>query len=464
MHLNKSILVLITLSFFVYSACNIEAGSEQNPKQEARVSEIPGIDLSPSAEIPTFDFTIDDKNSMHVVYRAVSNNTSSPSTGDAFFYVRGDAGGQNWTQPVTLAANKSGDEVVRIVAGPDGLHILFGKKLRHFVSRDGQSWRELAPLIPDNESRADVFDLVTSDDHLIVSYLFHPNPPYEAADRGSRHDQNVYVVRWSSTRADSPARIASFPASMFEPPSPRLLAEGPRLHLMCGLNQERRDANAVRVAGKLFYMTSNDRGITWSAPVDASLGSTKGATSSRTVGMQTLGGIELLSTSSHLYAFYHDTLLFMSSSADGSNWSPAVEITGNRSNAGLADFISSSVSIAGAGNQARIAWIDTRFRNSDRHSWSLLDKLPWSDDNPDWLNNDIFTLKLSDILSTANTQPQAIPAPTRLTGPLSYANLLRARASSAHLFLLWSGRSKVGKRLDSFNQPPGLFYTSLTSQ
>jgi hypothetical protein len=454
---------LIVLLLFVCSGCITRAGSEEIPQMAVRVSEVPRVELDVAGDIPAIDFAVDEKESLHVVWRGVfSNSEGAPLNSDKILYVRGDGGGATWSQPITVGDNTLSDNIVRVLMGRDLLHILFGRKLRHFVSSDGGgSWRELAPLIPNQESRADVFDAVVVDDSLIVTYLFHPRAAYDVDKRAPKDDQKLYVARWRPAETSAPTLIDTFPASLDGPPPPRMVADGNRIHLMCGMNAERRNGVAVGIEGKLFYLRSDDGGITWSSPVEASVGARKGATSSGSGDIQTLGSIELLPAQGRLYAFYHDTLLFMTHTTDGTNWSPAVEIGYKGRTGSLATYHSDSASVAAVGNQGRLAWIDTRFRKTDRGP-NLLGGVPWSDE-PDWRNNDILTIPVSDFLalSTSGAQVKARSAPERVTEQLSYANTVRVRASKTRLFLLWSGRSKVGKQMDTFGRKPRLFYTTL---
>ena len=458
---------LITLTgpvLLVFSACSTQAGSGGISKIAAQISEVPATELDVAGEIPAIDFAVDEDESLHVIWRAVLSNNERPSlNSDKILYARGDRGGASWSQPIQVGDNRLADDHLRILIGPDGLHIIFGRNLRHLASGDGgKSWRESAPLIPNQESRADVFDAVVVGDSLVVTYLFHPRPAYEIDKRTPKDDQKLYVVRWSPKELSVPMLIASLPGSLNGPPSPRILAEGTRLHLMCGINADRRDGAGVGIAGKLFYLRSEDTGITWSAPVEASVGAAKGATSSGSGGIQTLGTIELLPTPERLYAFYHDSGLFMTHTKDGSDWSPAVELGGPGRPESSASFHSDSVSVAAIGGGGRLVWIDTRFRKSDRHWWNPLGGVPWSDET-DWKNNDVLSIPVSDVvaLSAGPVQAKALSAPARLTEQLSYANSARVRASRMRVFVLWSGRSKVGKRVDTFGQKPRMFYTTL---
>lgn len=464
MYVFKWFITLTSPVLLVFSACSTQAGSGEISKTAAHVSEVPATELDIAGEIPTIDFAVDEEESLHVVWMAVLSNNERPSlNSDRILYARGDRGGASWSQPIQVGDNRLGDDHLRILIGPDGLHIIFGRNLRHLASSDGgRSWRESAPLIPNQESRADVFDAVVVGDSLVVAYLSHPRPAYEIDKRTPKDDQKLFVVRWSPGELSVPMLIASLPGSLNGPPSPRILAEGTRLHLMCGINADRRAGAGLGVAGKLFYLRSDDRGTTWSAPVEASVGAAKGATSSGSAGIQTLGNIELLPTPERLYAFYHDSGLFMTHTKDGSDWSPAVELGGQGRTESSASFHSDSVSVAPIGGGGRLAWIDTRFRKSDRHWGNPLGGVPWSDDT-DWKNNDVLTIAVADVvgLAAGSVQAKALSAPARVTEQLSYANSVRVRASKMRLFVLWSGRSKVGKRLDAFGQKPRMFYTTL---
>lgn len=463
----KILIIVPVFPFLFCSACNAQGNSKDIVDMAIQVSQVPGVDLDVAAEIPAMDFAVDNKESLHVVWAETFSSNERPSlNNNKIVYIRGDAGGTTWAPPISLTNSGVADNGLRILIGPDLLHVLFGKKLRHFVSGDwGQSWRELAPLISNDEMRADVFDAAIDDESLVVSYLIHPQPDYDVNKRSSKDDQKLYVVRWTPAGVTPPSLIAIFPSSIFGPPMARLAVEGSRLHLMCGLNTERREGSAVGVSGKLFYLRSEDRGVTWSLPVEASLGASKGETSSRKAELQSLGSIELLPTQAGLYAFYRETLLFMTHSLDGSDWSPAIKISPQQSSVISASLASNSASSTVACDRGRLVWIDAHFRRTDRRWWNPLGGVPWSDDNPDWVNNDILTIPLSDLSESANkAQVKLNRDATRLTEPLSYARVVRARASRSRFFILWSGRRKVGKRLDTFGQKPELFYTALPLQ
>lgn len=459
----KILVIAPFLSLLFCSACVAQGNSKEVADMAIQVSLVPGVELDVAAEIPALDFGVDNKESLHIICAETFSSNERPSlNSNKIVYTRGDAGGATWAPPISLTNNGVADNGLRILIGPDLLHVLFGKKLRHFVSGDrGQSWRELAPLLPNDETRADVFDAAIDDESLVVSYLIHPQPDYDVNKRSPKDKQKLYVVRWTPAGVTPPSLITTFLWSIFSPPAPRLVAEGNRLHLMCGLNTERREGSTVGVSGKLFYLRSEDKGITWSAPVDASLGASKGKTSSRKADLQSLSGIELLPMKEGLYAFYRETLLFMTRSPDGSSWSPAVEISPERQSIVSANRSPDSVSTV-ACDRGRLVWIDALFRKTDRRWWNPLGGVPWSDDDPDWVNNDILTLPLSDLAESADKARVKLDrGVARLTEPLSYARVVRARASGSRFFVLWSGRRKVGKRLDTFGQRPELFYTVL---
>ena len=460
---SKWYILLVAPLLFVCAGCSTQAGSGEASKMAVKVYEVPAAEMEVAGDIRAVDFAVDDEESLHVVWRAVLSNNERPALNtDKIYYARGDKGGATWSQPVIVGDNRLADEMVRILIGRDGLHLVFGRQLRHFVSGDGgTSWRELEPFIPREQKGAEVFDAVIAGDRIVVAYQLHPKPAYDVSKRTVKDDQQLYVVNWSAETIAAPALIASFPGSLNGPPPPALAVEGKRVHLMSAINAERRQGAAISVEGKLFYLRSDDAGVTWSSPVEASLGAAKGATASGSGEIQAVKKIELLPGPERLYALYHDTLLFMTHTSDGRTWSPSVEIGRHGRSESIANFTSESVSAAAVGDRGSLVWIDTRFRKSDRKSWNPLGGVPWSDE-PDWVNNDILIIPASDVFALAGSGARAVQSsPGRMTEQQSYAHTVRVRASKSQLFVLWSGRSKVGKRLDTFGQRPRLFYTTL---
>ncbi len=418
---------------------------------------VPGVTLSLDADIRAIDFTVDEQESLHLGW--ILNPTRSRLAQEKIFYARGDRGGASWSQPQKLADNCP--KFVRVLVTTDGVHVLCGNKLRHFFSSDGgNSWRELAPLLSDTEGYALVSDVISVNDGLIAAYLGRSIVTSES----TKKEIGLYITKWSSNKLTTPLRIASLVGN--SPIALRLAANEDHLHLLCTISDERqiKEKNYTRFESsvQLFYLQSQNIGITWSSPVEISLNESQGVTV-KPSGIQTIGEtIELLPLGQELFAFYHNIDLYMTYTADGSTWSPPVNITSYQPSWLAAAFYSRSVSAAAVNGHGRLVWIDSRYRKSDRQWWKPLGGWPWSD-APDWANNDIFTLPLSDIVAIVKggQQLRHVITPQRLTPPLSYADQVQLRASHTRLFMVWSGRRKVGKQFDTFEQPAELFYTVL---
>ena len=455
------LLSAILLAFFGWALWNKLDSPKALSALPVQVTEVPGTDSDVKAQIPTMDVAVDANESLHIVWRSLLNNNDQPAVNrDSIFYIRGDLAGARWSKPIVVADNKLGDNRMRILVGPDNsLHLLFGTNLRHLVSlNNGQSWQELAPLIHKRGRRASVFDAIFVGKNLVIAYLDHPEAPYEEI---SAQERGLYVIRWSAVSSSEEAKVASFPNSLSGPPTPRLIAEGSRLHLVFGLNADRVETEkGGSIKGQLFYLRSEDGGSTWSAPLELAANGEQGRPPEK-VTTQSIQGIELLATRQRLYAFYRASTLFMISTADGLNWSPAVEIAP----AGLRGTVpdnSLSASIVSGSDDGWLAWIDTRFRKSDRRWWNPLGGMPWSDD-PDWVNNDILGIRISEIPGSSKGAAKEQPSDpaSRLTEPLSFADSIRLLGSDKRVFLLWAGRRKVGKRVDTFDEASRLFFTTL---
>jgi hypothetical protein len=125
----------------------------------------------------------------------------------------------------------------------------------------------------------------------------------------------------------------------------------------------------------------------------------------------------------------------------------------------------SSINASTRGGKGQLVWIDARYQRTDQTLLNPLASIPWVSD-PDWENNDVLATSFSEVIrdSTILTRDYTIAPtiqPTRLTNDLSYAEFVRARAMRGRVYVVWSGRSRVGKSIESANQSPEIFYTTL---
>ena len=118
----------------------------------------------------------------------------------------------------------------------------------------------------------------------------------------------------------------------------------------------------------------------------------------------------------------------------------------------------SSINAAIRGDKGKLVWIDSRYQRSDQTPFNPLAWIPWVSD-PGWENNDLLAAPFSEVIRDRGIARTL--QPMRLTKDLSYAEFVRARAERDRVYIVWSGRSKVGKDITSANQPPEIFYAVL---
>lgn len=450
--------LLRTLSTVVVCAVVGLASLAQRSKADPKpvvwpLSQIPGLGLSPQDDIDSTDLAVAPSNDLHVVWRAV---VKKEGTTPAYpvWYRRGERGGQVWGSPVEVAAS---GEPPRIALTADAVHVLFGPRLRHFVAPVAGAgrvpFRELVPLVPAGRGRALAFDLLSTGGGLVVAYLLEV--PSQGAAAGG--------LELHLAGDGLPDRVvARFPASVLRQPEPRLAAFGGRLHLLCAVNREERNeivssgrkVEELAPAGEIFYLGSGDGGATWTPPVEITSGGR-----SRPSAVQAAG---ILTRRGGLIAVYSAFGLWVSRSPDGRAWSAPAAVARYETSLARGSTESDAVVAAPGLEGGVLAWIDARFQKSDRRWWNPLGGLPWSDDNPLWANNDVFSLNLPEVEATLAGRPVT---PHRLTPPLSSAHSLRAATDpEGRAVLLWAGRRKVGKRPDTFHEPPTLFYLTLPTR
>ncbi|MFL6198809.1 MAG: sialidase family protein [Thermoanaerobaculia bacterium] len=401
------------------------ASCAQRPAEPAPaalpVSQIPDLGLGPRDDIDAADLAVSPQGEIHVVWRAVVRKADGATPEYPVLYLRGERGGQTWGRPVEV--DRLG-EPPRVALASGKVHVLFGPKLRHFLG-DGRTFRELAPRVPAGRARALSFDVLPLGEDLLVAYLL------EASSGG---------LELHVSRDGGPDRtVARFPASFLSQPEPRLAAEGGRLYLLCAVNlEEGSEPGADEPFAKVLFLSSADGGATWTEPVEAARGHVAQA-------------VALIPRQGALHAFYSAFGLWSTRSADGRSWSAPVAVAPYSTTQARGSTESGPVVGSPGPDGGFVAWIDARFRKSDRRWWNPLGGVPWSDDNPFWANNDVFALPLDGIAR----------APLRrLTPPLSSARSLRAAVIDGRTILLWAGRLEVGKDPGASGRPPALFYTT----
>lgn len=421
------------------------------PTPASSLSRIPHLGLGPTDDIDAVDFEVDRDGVLHVAWRAVLQKPSSSGAVYKVLYAQGAGGGAAWTTPVEIEGRRG--KPPRVALTPGRIHVLQEQDLRHFISGDGgRSWQEAASPLPAGGGRVVGLDVLSHGESLLIAHLVRLSEPGGGG-------LELRVARWPAE--EPPRRVATFPGSTFQQPDPRLVAEGGRLHLLCGINSENRrtvssggrTAEEFQVSGRLVHTRSEDAGATWSEPVDVVPDGTVPA------GIKPLEAVELLPLRGRLHALFSAFGLYASRLEEGRPWSAPVPVAPYAVSASEGTYESGSVSAAAAGGRGYVAWIDARFRKSDRSWRNPLGGAPWSDDSPFWTNNDVFLLPLAELEALSGSRPGRHE---QVTPPGSFTRGLRVRAGGPdRFFLLWTGRKQGKKNLAASGQEPEIVFTTV---
>lgn len=421
-----------------------DSHSDGAPTADFGTQQMPGLGLRPSDSIDEFDFTVENDRVLHVAWLVrLREHPDADAIKTQVWYRQMELANGRWGDPVLVAAGGSPPLRVLLVGGQ--LHLLIGRELQHFASRDGgRAWVKLAQVVP--TPRVQTFDAVLDGSSIIVAYLVRL-PGSQAPE-----SVGVWTARWSASGQSAPSKVGAFPG--VSPAEPKLLISSGEVRLFYAINRVGGGLDPDRVDANLFESRSKDHGTTWSFPQAlATLGLHGGEL--RKSGNGYISHLDAVRLRNQFLVFYNAAWLYAAKSADGTSWSDASMLIGVRTWLGSA--ATASVTAASSGDRGQLIWIDTRFQHSDRtplNPWGL----PWFLD-PDWRDNDVLALPLSLVLRQFPNLTGA--KPIRLTRELSFAAGVRARAGAKRVYVVWPGRARVGKRLDSARKQPTIFIRSL---
>jgi hypothetical protein len=393
----RSTLFLCSLAL---SAC--QGGVQAVPVASAEPAVVGGVTLDVDDEISALDATLDTAGHLHVAW--VEDIAPAPGALPQPRLRHAALGREGWSPPRTVG-EESGP--VHLLALGDGIHLIAGPRLRHRVSRDGgRSWSDRGELVP-TEQRGRVFSAALgTPEGLVVAWWLHPRTPWETEMRDASHRQRLYVLDLRRPTA-GPQVAADVEPSMAPPAAPSLAVAAGRLHLATALNLERPvgGAGGTGVVARIVHLAEDGRGG-WSPPVDVLPGD----------GLlnRDVRAVDLAADDGSLLCAWSAYGVYLSTSADGAEWSTPHHVNPYDTQASLGQLLSGDVTLTTA-NAARLTWIDGRYTRSDRRWWNPLGGLPWSDDLPFWANRDVFT----QAAEAAASSP-----PSRLTLPLSSAEHL----------------------------------------
>lgn len=406
------------------------------PPAKPGTGQIPSLGLGLQDHIESVDFTVEGDSALHLVWRVRYGDEVWFLANRQTWYRRGDLKNKTWSDP-HLFSRRTGEP--RIVSLGSTLHIVVSNNLRHFVSSDGGAkWEEKLPLLPQHLGIAQGIDVASDSASLYVAYVASDSSRDSLVSESPR---SVWVTRWMEGEKTSTAWIQSIgEKTPWATPKLRLGKDG--MDLFYTANELKRITKTnTEVTGWLFHSSSRDKAKTWMNPDSSGFP----------------GGIfefEAAIAGNERSAFRERQGLrcmrWQGGAWSSSDWvaQPKTDPLSNYERV-------SSINAATRGDKGQLVWIGTRYQRSDQTLLNPLAWIPWVSD-PGWENNDVLAAPFSKVTRGADKL-----RPARLTQDLSYAEFVRARAGKARVYVVWSGRSRVGKRIDSANQSPEIFYTTL---
>jgi hypothetical protein len=448
--------ILAAVAFTLLSGGAAGCGHATPPPQVGHVQQVPGGSLRVHDSIEALDFTVVGERVLHLAWIAAIADSGRPGVRERqLWYQREDMGADSWTTPTRLASSHDPNWGVGIAAHGDEVHIVLGGGLRHFVSTtDGAAWQETPPLVGPGQVPVTAFALAAVDSGFVLATI---SPEQRVGEDWSTARLGVWDRRLSGDRVEAPVLIATYSGRYRDRPTPRLLVAGDSLYLVYGLIEEDPTQQAGGPTAHLFCTRRPARRGGWSAPVEIGPLSTPGASRNGSDKPEGVGEMEVARLGGRLLVFFTSQVIYATASRPDGSWAPCTAVAPEERSATWSGCAMASPTAAVADEAGLLVWIDTRYRHTDRTLANPLGGVPWSD-NPDWADNAVLALPLAEALSpAAGTLSRGI---VRLTGDLAYARVVRARAGAKSIYVVWAGRAKVGKNLDSYGVPPCLFTVS----
>lgn len=388
------------------------------------------IQAVPGDRIPSFD-AASGPGALHVVWQVEQGGTARDRAG--VYYVRRTEG--TWSPPRRLATGDGG--LVRLVAHDGELVLMIGRRLRVLGSTDhGVTWVARGDLLTPADPPAAAVDMLwRSDASATVAYRAGTHGPDGGPDAG-----RVFVLQYPSAAGHAVRALDDEPPTVVPGPPPRM-ARGPadRAHLAVAQTVLTPSERGTTSVASLALWTEDGRGQ-WTRVL---------LVPPRTLG-GAVAGVALLADADHEPVLFWTARGLWSATPASAPRSLAVTasaLVGARAETG-------EVAAVAFGERLYVAWIDARFRRSDRRWWNPLGGFPWSDD-PDWINNDVLLAEID----RARLHSQPIE-PERVTSGTGFARDVRLVRDGDCLHVLWSGRKTVGKHLDDRRDSDGVFHVN----
>jgi len=425
----------------VLSSCRDMRGvtysARPGPPARPGTTQLPSLGLGVDAHIENVDFAVEGDSTLHLVWRVRFGDVVGILANRQIWYRRGDLKNRVWSKPHLFLSGNPGEP--RILSLGRSLHVIVSDSLRHFISSDGgATWEEELPLLPQHLGIAHSIDVASDSASLYVAYAASDSP----LDRlVSMPPRSVWVTRWTEGEKTITAWLQSIgEKTPWATPKLRLGEDGMDLFYTANELVRLSKTNA-NMTGWLFHSSSRDRAKTWMNPDSSGYP----------------GGIFEFEAAiaGRERSVFREGQGLCCARWQGGTWSSSDWVAQPNTDP-LSNYQRvSSINAATRGDRGQLVWIDTRYQRSDRTLLNPLAWIPWVSD-PGWENNDVLAAPFSKVTRGASKLQ-----PARLTQDLSYAEFARARAVKDRVYVVWSGRSRVGKEIESANQSPEIFYTTL---
>lgn len=305
------------------------------------------------------------------------------------------------------------------------------------MSRDsGQTWVELRPALEDSDWVAYTAGFAIRDDHRIDVIALRARLPISVGPT------SLVGLQLDDGMPGPVSEIGVFPDGFPEQPVPVLARDSLGEAWFIGFNH----APRVPISGSVGEAVTFDAGIlvlrrpgptaAWSI-VDQPAGEVSHRLGRMQDAIGTMGGVSVLADSNAFAVLYEADQPYLMRRMDAYHWAePEHMITGRKNRDQHPDL---RLLFHAPERRGYVAWIDaTRQRHSMR--FIFIDT---------WANND---LALSTIRVRADGRFD-VSAPVYLTRDLGFVRHLQLLTTGGHDFVVWVGKDRVGKTVESGYHP-----------
>ena len=411
----KHTLIIILLGI-LGAGCSV---GNNHPDIDHEIHTVPEVLSNDDIHI---DIVTDDNNGMHLVWQSKEKGV---------YYQRSNDSGRSWSEPVAIdpeASYRSLAEGPRIFSYKETLQIFWrhqGFNLK--TSFDlGQTWINQPMKIFKGIPIAK-YEITADDNVLYFAYNNHEGLFFRRSDNSG--------IDWTDSKKligfNGPPQVSAPSMAIWENTAHLFWSE-----LDTGL-----------MSGKLYLARSEDRGKTWSRPIE--IDTDRSQLSSVYEDTYSIISPSIMTFSDNFLIFYEERGLFY-------KW---VNANINTPTERVSLYPSRNFSFYNANDsKAYIVWSDARYQEKDWWAYIPAHQILTWDKNPFWANSDLFLALIKN-----HKKEETV----LLTPPLSYISSNKHAISITELgddiYIFWSGRKKVGKGVHQYGAPVEVFFVVIKS-